>query len=123
MRKTISLILSVLMILSSFSIITTISAKETNVASTGAANSGTTGDCTWSFDESTGTLTISGQGKMDNYNYDVKFHKYIAPWYAYSSLIKTLVIEDGVTSVGGYAFYDCSSLTSITIPDSVTSIG
>ena len=68
MRKTISLILSVLMILSSFSVITTISAKETNVASTGAANSGTTGDCTWSFDESTGTLTISGQGKMDNYN-------------------------------------------------------
>ena len=69
MRKIISLILSVLMILSSFSIITTISAKETNVASTGAANSGTTGDCKWSFDEDTGTLTISGNGEMGEYIY------------------------------------------------------
>ena len=32
-------------------------------------------------------------------------------------------IPDGVTSIGGYAFYYCSSLTSITIPDGVTSIG
>ena len=35
----------------------------------------------------------------------------------------SLVIPDGVTSVGEYEFYDCSSLTNIVIPDSVTSIG
>jgi BspA type Leucine rich repeat region (6 copies) len=28
-----------------------------------------------------------------------------------------------VTSIGGYAFYSCSSLTNVTIPNSVTSIG
>ena len=37
--------------------------------------------------------------------------------------IKDLVIPDGVTSIGGYAFYSCSSLTSVTIGKSVTSIG
>ena len=31
--------------------------------------------------------------------------------------------EGSVTSIGGYAFYNCTSLTSVTIPDSVTSIG
>lgn len=34
-----------------------------------------------------------------------------------------VIIGDGVTSVGDYAFYDCSSLTSLTLPESVTSIG
>ena len=32
-------------------------------------------------------------------------------------------VPDGVTTIGYYAFYDCSSLTSIDIPDSVTTIG
>ena len=35
---------------------------------------------------------------------------------------KNTVIPNGVTSIGSYAFYDCSSLASITIPNSVTSI-
>ena len=37
--------------------------------------------------------------------------------------IESVVIPDGVTSIGDYAFYGCSSLTSITIPDGVTRIG
>ena len=37
--------------------------------------------------------------------------------------ITSVTIPEGVTSIGSYAFYRCSSLTSITIPDSVTSIG
>lgn len=41
----------------------------------------------------------------------------------YTGTGKKAVLPDGVTSIGGYAFYDCKSLTSITIPDSVTSIG
>ena len=43
--------------------------------------------------------------------------------YLNGELISELVIPDSVTSIGQYAFYNCSALTSIAIPDSVTSIG
>ena len=80
------------------------------------AQSGTCGDnLKWTL--SSGTLTISGAGAMMNYSWDS------APWYSYRESIKTVIIEDGVTSIGSTAFNNCSSLTSITIPNSVTSIG
>ena len=74
---------------------------------------GTTGDCTWTLDGT--VLTISGNGEMANYTYDLP-----APW---GTSITEVIIQDGVTSIGDWAFYNCESLTSITIPDSVTSIG
>ena len=127
MRKTISLILSVLMILSSFSIITTISAKETNVTSIGAANSGTTGDCQWTFDTDTETLTIYGGKKMENYYYNVgtpdELIETNIPWSDYFSNIKRIVIKDGVTYIGRYSFLNCENLESVSIPSSVTNIG
>ena len=39
------------------------------------------------------------------------------------SSLTSVTIPSSVTSIGAYAFYDCSSLTSVTIPSSVTSIG
>ena len=72
-------------------------------------------DVAWAFDADTGTLTISGTGYM--------YHLFTSPWEQYKSQITTVVINEGVTSIGGYAFSYCSSLTSINIPDSVTSIG
>ncbi len=83
-----------------------------------AASSGTCGEnLTWNLDDN-GTLTISGTGDMTNYSSSSK-----APWYSVRENIKSIVIENSVTSIGNYAFHYCTNLTSITIPDSVTSIG
>ena len=71
---------------------------------------------TWMLGED-GTLTISGTGAMKDY--DIYGNR--SP--VYSNLkVKKIVIEDGVTSIGNSAFSNCRSLTSITIPNSVTSI-
>ena len=73
---------------------------------------------TWSFDPNTRTLTIEGSGAMTDYEYGK------APWYrSFSESIQTVLLPDGLTSIGSYAFYNCTGLTSVTIPDGVTSIG
>ena len=69
---------------------------------------------TWTLD-SNGTLTISGSDSMPSTS--------AVPWENNRGQIKSVTIEQGVTSIGGWAFYNCSSLTSVTIPNSVTSIG
>ena len=114
----------------------------------GASAAGTSGKCGpsayWSFDSSTGTLTISGSGAMD----DCVFQwgdPDPRPWSACLSEIKTVVIGDSITKIGREAFssvpctavkigknvqvigenafQNCTSLTGdLVIPDSVTTI-
>ena len=81
---------------------------------------GTCGEnLTWTLDTESGVLTISGTGAMENYSY----HNSDIPWYSYVNSITSIVISDGVTSIGDWAFQECSSLTSVTISNIVTSIG
>jgi hypothetical protein len=46
-----------------------------------------------------------------------------APWKAYVGKIKSVVISDGVTTIGKQAFHSCTRIESVTLPDSLESIG
>ena len=103
----------------------------------GAVNSGTTGDCTWTLYDND-HLVISGEGAMADYG--------DSTWAPWGAPVAYVTIEEGVTTIGDYAFdwcetlksihlpnslttigdrafYQCESLTSVTLPDSVTTIG
>ena len=61
------------------------------------------------------TLHVEGVGNMENYNHD-------PPWWPWHTLIRRVVVEDGVTSIGNDAFHEFWRLRSVEIPPSVTVI-
>jgi hypothetical protein len=83
------------------------------------AYSGTYGGLTWAFDASDGVLTITGSGQMSGFG----SIQYSEAWLAHKASIRSVVIGEGISSIGMYAFRGCKVLTEIVIPDSVTVIG
>ncbi len=79
----------------------------------------TSGNCgqnlKWSY--SAGTLTISGKGEMQNYN-----ERDLAPWNHLSKSIVSVRLPEAITTIGSFAFYDCTALRAVSIPDSVQKI-
>ena len=73
---------------------------------------------TWQVTKS-GTLTISGTGKMRDYILSYSY----APWTSHKYRIKKVVIEEGVTGIGNYAFFNLNYLVSVSLPQSLTFIG
>lgn len=102
--KTLSILLCVLLILS----VTAVCPMSVS-----AATSGTTGKCRWSKNGT--TLIIRGNGTMGYYDY----YNDPAPW---GTDVTTLVVEEGVTEIGKYAFSHCESLSNVLLPSTLTSI-
>lgn len=74
----------------------------------------------WELDEN-GVLTIGGTGKMFDYEY--KDEVVDTPWWEHSDEIQSIVIANGVTSIGAFAFCSCKNLTKMTMPESIIQIG
>ena len=73
---------------------------------------------TWIYDKPTKTMTISGTGEMTDYVgcNDV-------PWNEIIDSIKVVNINEGVISIGDYAFFNCNNMVSISIPNTIERIG
>lgn len=84
-----------------------------NIFGTGGKAFGAT-----SYTLTNGVLTITGSGAMTDYNSSTAM-----PWNSNKASVTSIVINEGVTSVGKYAFYGCSNATSVQIASTVTSIG
>lgn len=69
----------------------------------------------WDFDGT--TLTISGSGAMSNYTHGT------APWYGHRNEILQIVLSEGITDIGDWAFADCTAVSHINLPGSVQTIG
>ena len=87
-----------------------------------------TNTVTWSFNSTTGTLTISGNGAMANLNNSTETENIsdgagTYPWANLKDSITKIVIEDGVTSIGSKAFIAYTNVTSVSIGKDVSSIG
>ena len=75
--------------------------------------------CEWEYrtDFQQNELIIRGHGEMNNYVLNN-----LPPWSNYTRDIKKITIEEGITSIGRRAFYECSNVSTITIPKTITSI-
>ncbi len=87
-----------------------------------AAAAETSGACgsnvTWTYQKDTRTLTIDGEGSMEEYSSSSS-----VPWHSYAPDIKSVVFSGQITTIANSAFSDCSALKSIHIPESITEIG
>ena len=80
--------------------------------------SGTCGsNLTWTLNDA-GVLTISGTGAMSSYTGSAG-----APWTVRKDSIISVVVDNGVTSIGNYAFSGCYALSSASLPSSLETIG
>lgn len=94
--------------------------EETELVESGSCGE----NLTWELRRD-GTLTISGTGPMFDYEKGSFYPPSTAPWAGYNGAINKIVLEEGITTIGNYAFFVCliNPTCELKIPDSVTTIG
>lgn len=70
----------------------------------------------WTFDETTGTLTVTGSG-------DMTYSSFGGEWQSIANGVLHAVIGEGVTSLPNYCFFGCNHLESVSLPQTLTTIG
>lgn len=110
-KRYLSLILSVVLCFTTFMSVMVIDAADYKVPGP---------KLTYSFDKASGTLTVSGTGDMYDF-WDSSLRGRV-PWNDIKDSIKKVVINEGVTGIGQYAFYNCPNLTTVSLPSTVKEI-
>ena len=79
----------------------------------------------WNYQD--GTLTVTGTGAMTDYPDPARLKdsadQQRVPWYDCTAEIRSVVIGEGITHVGDYAFTRTAALETVTLPDSLISLG
>lgn len=115
-KKSVSIILSLLILISVFAV-------APMTANAEVSNSGTVGDCQYEFNSSTGHLRIFGGTTIEKDGNGKMPWATDGPLSFNSSSVKSVTIEDGIKTIGNGAFYWCKNLTSVTMPNNLTYIG
>lgn len=118
MKKNV-IVLLLIVIMASCSI-GTVPVMAAEIEAGDVVDSGTCGEtAAWTL---TGTednliLTISGSGNMAD------FSEAGTPWDSRKTEIKSVVVEEGITYIGAYAFFSLNNMTEVSLPDSLRTMG
>lgn len=100
----------------------------THIPAYAISDSGACGkNASWSFDSQSGILLISGSGEIDGYEKLAEINGKLgstasAPWKQYSDDIRSISIEEGITSIGESAFKKLNNLTEVKLPSTLQQI-
>jgi len=132
MKKLISLLLVISMLIANAAF-GTFSVAAATGGYIGAEGDGT--NISWTFDKSTGTLSIVGTGKMKDWRHETPYDEYeseimgndpvyvYTPWFSFKDEILHATISDGITVMGNFTFGSCQNLKDVKLGKDLTNIG
>lgn len=96
--------------------VTEINTAISNLVLGDSASGKTEEGFSWNWERNSGILTVSGSGAMPNYNSSSM------PWYDVIPFATEIIVSDGITSIGKYAFYKTENAKNIVLPNTLTTI-